>query len=183
MKGARLFGNRRIQRKTGGKTLTVFFWACCATATIDRAAHRPHCSLLKKMNFSYLLNGDRDSVLRQSLGVFRNPSRSVLCFDSQSPAGNPPTKAGFRKPGRQSRTVTQLRAVSQLVAIRLWRTAVTRLCTDNSARTAFISRHPSGAPGVASPNGCQPTKAGQTTDAEKIDSQGIWVIRMIIEHM
>ena len=58
------------------------------------------------------------------------------------------------------RSVSQLRAVVQLVAVsQLW-TAVTGQQACQRASTAFISRHPSGAPGAASPNGCQPTKAG-----------------------
>ena len=58
------------------------------------------------------------------------------------------------------RSVSQLRAVGPLVAVsQLW-TAVTSQQACQPASTAFISRHPSGAPGVASPNGCQPTKAG-----------------------
>ena len=119
----------------------------------DNRSGRTSAPLLaaQKMNFSYQLNGDRDSVLRQSLSVFRNPSESALCFDSQSPAGKLPTKAGLGTPGRQSPTVSQLRAVNQLVAVRLWRTAVTRLCTDNSASTACISQHPSGAPAWRAP--------------------------------
>ena len=60
------------------------------------------------------------------------------------------------------RLVRQLRAVGQLVQFSQWWTAITGQQTCRPpASTAFIVRHPSGAPGVASPNGCQPTKAGR----------------------
>ena len=75
------------------------------------------------------------------------------------------------------RSVSQLRAVGPLVAVsQLW-TAVTGQQACQLPSTAFVVRHPSGAPGAASPNGCQPTKAGRMPDAEQIDSQRISVIR------
>ena len=70
----------------------------------------------------------------------------------------------------------QSQAVSAPLAVRqLWK-EVTGQQACQPASTAFISQHPLGAPGWASPNGCQPTKAGRITEAEKIDAQGISVI-------
>jgi hypothetical protein len=62
-----------------------------------------------------------------------------------------------------------------MVVSQLW-TVVTGRQESQLADYTFINWHPSGAPGEASPNGCQPTKAGRITEAEKIDAQGISVI-------
>ena len=92
---------------------------------------------------------------------------------AQSPAGKPSTKAGLglQDSSSLSRPVSGsgLAADSQSIVDSNNRPA------GKLASTAFISWHPSGAPGVASPNGCQPTKAGRITEAEKIDAQGISV--------
>ena len=104
-----------------------------------------------------------------------NSRKRSLIGSSQNPAGTPPTKADFETPGGPSpvESVESSESAGRSQSI-----------VDSSDRpacqlrnTAFISQHPSGAPCVASPNGCQPTKAGRITEAEEIDSQRIPVIR------
>ena len=86
-----------------------------------------------------------------------NASRSDVRNDSQSPAGKPPTKAGW---GRQrlspGGSVSSWKSVSRGQSVRAAGMSADQQCLHQLASI--------GAPGVASPNGCQPTKAGRMPD-------------------
>ena len=109
--------------------------------------------------------------------------RSAACSYAQSPAKKPPTKAGLGLQGRPS----PVEAVEgsgptgavQPVVDSNYRPADMSAGqqTCRPASTAFIVRHPSGAPGVASPNGCQPTKAGRMPAQQHIIAKNC-----LIEH-
>ena len=116
--------------------------------------------LAGKLNFPCKRNDDRDAVLRQSLGVFRNPSESALTTGFMLERPEPRRKAADKdRVGSGNRSVSC--SQWQLTAMGLSLTKVIQ-------QYAFIGWHPSGAPGRASPNGCQPTKAESTTESGRL---------------